>query len=106
MRLKITHRTECRYDEPVSYALQRLRLVPCSGATQKVRSWTLSIEGAHEEVRFSDHFENDTRLISVSGDPKLVSFEASGEVETYNKSGVTGSIAALRRCGCSGATPR
>ena len=57
MRLKITHRTECRYDEPVNYALQRLRLVPCSGATQKVRSWTLSIEGAREEVRFSDHFE-------------------------------------------------
>jgi transglutaminase-like putative cysteine protease len=90
MRLKITHRTECRYDEPVNYALQRLRLVPCSGATQKVLSWTLSIEGAREEVRFSDHFENDTRLISISGDPKLVSIEASGEVETYNKSGVTG----------------
>ena len=90
MRLKITHRTEYRYDEPVNYALQRLRLVPCSGATQKVRSWTLSIEGAREEVRFSDHFENDTRLISVSGDRKLVGFEASGEVETYNKAGVTG----------------
>jgi transglutaminase-like putative cysteine protease len=90
MRLNITHRIECRYGDPVNYALQRLRLVPSSGSTQKVRSWTLSIEGAREEVRFSDHFENETRLISVSGDPKLVSFEASGEVETFNKAGVTG----------------
>jgi transglutaminase-like putative cysteine protease len=90
MRLTITHRIECRYADPVSYALQRLRLAPLSGATQEVRSWTLSIDGAREEVRFSDHFENDTRLISISGDPKLVSFEASGEVETFNKAGVIG----------------
>ena len=65
MRLKISHTTEYTYDEPVQYSLQRLRLVPCSGPTQKVRWWTLSIEGAREEVPFSDHFENDTRLIST-----------------------------------------
>ncbi|TIX74227.1 MAG: transglutaminase family protein, partial [Mesorhizobium sp.] len=28
MRLKITHRTEYRYDAPVHYLLQRLRLLP------------------------------------------------------------------------------
>ncbi|TGV71967.1 transglutaminase family protein, partial [Mesorhizobium sp. M00.F.Ca.ET.158.01.1.1] len=28
MRLKITHRTEYRYDAPVQYLLQRLRLLP------------------------------------------------------------------------------
>jgi len=90
MRLKITHRTEYRYDEPVHYALQRLRLVPLSGPTQTVVSWALAIDGAREEVRFADEFANDTRLISCEGDPRLISIEAVGEVVTLNTAGVTG----------------
>ncbi|KQZ99706.1 transglutaminase [Mesorhizobium sp. Root157] len=90
MRLKITHRTEYSYDVPVHYALQRLRLMPSSGPTQKVLSWDLTIEGAREEVRFKDHFENDTRLISVEGDPHRIVVEVAGEVETRDTAGVYG----------------
>lgn len=90
MHLKITHRTEYRYDEPLHYALQRLRLVPLSGTTQTVVSWALAIDGAREEVRFADQFGNDTRLISCEGDPRVISIEASGEVVTQNTAGVTG----------------
>ena len=82
MRLKITHRTEYRYDEPIAYALQRVRLLPRSGATQKVSAWSVTIEGAREEARFTDHFDNDTRLISLEGEPRVIAIEASGEVET------------------------
>ena len=67
MRLRITHRTEYRYDAPVPYALQRLRLVPYGGPSQSIKSWSLAIEGAREELRFTDHFGNDTRLLSVEG---------------------------------------
>jgi transglutaminase-like putative cysteine protease len=90
MRLSITHRAEYRYDHAGQYALQRLRLVPISGPTQKVRSWTLAIEGAREEVRFADQYGNDTRLLSIGGDPHVVSIEAHGEVDTVNKAGVVG----------------
>lgn len=90
MRFNITHRTEYSYERPLSYALQRLRLVPYSSATQTVRSWKLTIEGAREEVRFTDHFGNDTRLISVEGEPHSIGVVASGEIETINKAGVTG----------------
>ena len=90
MRLKITHRTEYRYDRPIAYALQRVRLLPRSGATQKVGSWSVTIEGAREEVRFTDHFGNETRLISVEGEPRVIGIEATGEVETYDKAGVIG----------------
>lgn len=90
MRLKISHRTEYSYDAPVSYALQRLRLVPGSGPTQTVQSWTLQIEGAREEVHFRDQFANDTRLLSVEGAPHVIAIEASGEVETSDKAGVYG----------------
>lgn len=90
MLLKITHRTQYSYDAPVSYALQRLRLVPASGALQAVRSWTLAVEGAREELRFADQFGNDTRLLSVEGAPHAIVVEVSGEVETRDKAGVSG----------------
>lgn len=90
MRLKISHRTEYRYDAPVQYALQRLRLVPRSGRTQTVHDWSLTVEGAAEEARFVDHFENDTRLVSIAGDATVIGIEARGEVETVDTAGVTG----------------
>ncbi|TSE13336.1 transglutaminase family protein [Mesorhizobium intechi] len=91
MRLKITHRTEYRYDAPVQYLLQRLRLLPVSGQTQTVLSWALKVEGAREEVRFTDHYGNDTRLLSVEGGHDFITVEASGEVVTRDTSGVCGS---------------
>jgi transglutaminase-like putative cysteine protease len=90
MRLKISHRTEYRYDVPVQYALQRLRLVPRGGKTQTVHSWSLKVEGANEEVRFVDHFENDTRLVSIAGDATTIGIDAWGEVETFDTSGIFG----------------
>ncbi|QPC87698.1 transglutaminase family protein [Mesorhizobium sp. NBSH29] len=90
MLLKVSHRTEYHYDAPVLYALQRVRLVPYSGTTQTVKSWALNIEGAREEVRYTDQFGNDTRLLSVEGAPNRISVEATGEVETYNTAGVMG----------------
>ncbi|ODT07200.1 MAG: transglutaminase [Mesorhizobium sp. SCN 65-20] len=90
MRLKVTHRTEYNYDQPVRYGLQRLRLWPASGPAQTMLTWTLRIEGAREEVRFLDQFGNDTRLLSVDGDPHTISILAEGEVETNDVSGVSG----------------
>jgi len=90
MRLRITHRTEYNYDAPVPYALQRLRLVPADGPTQTVRSWHLTVDGAGEELRFQDHFGNDTRLLSVEGTPHTIAIVVGGEVETRDKAGVFG----------------
>jgi len=90
MRLKITHRTEYRYDAPVQYLLQRLRLLPLGGPTQAVASWAIRIEGAREEVRFSDHFGNDTRLVSAEGGQNTITVEAAGEVTTRDTAGISG----------------
>lgn len=90
MRLKISHRTEYRYDAPLSYALQRLRLFPKSGATQRVIEWALSVEGAREEVRYDDGFDNDTRLLSIDGAPHTIAITASGMVDTQDTNGVVG----------------
>lgn len=90
MRLKITHTTQYHYDQPVAYALQRLRLVPLDGPTQRIAGWSLNIEGATQEVRFSDHFGNDTRLVSVQGEPHRISIQAEGEVDTEDTAGIVG----------------
>jgi transglutaminase-like putative cysteine protease len=90
MRLKITHTTQYHYDAPVTYALQRLRLVPLDGPTQKIAEWSLTIEGAQEQVRFADQFANDTRLVSVGGESRTISVRASGEVETTDTAGIYG----------------
>ena len=90
MIIKIRHSTTYTYDEPVRYGLQRLRIVPISGPTQKVRSWKLDIDGASEEVRYSDQFANDTRLLSVDGDRNRIEIVAEGEVETLDSTGVFG----------------
>ncbi|MBO3761215.1 transglutaminase family protein [Ciceribacter sp. L1K22] len=90
MRLKITHTSEYRYDTPVSYSLQRLRLTPCSGPVQNVISWTIVVDGANVEAGFNDQFGNHVHLVSTEGDTHTVNIVASGEVETHDKAGVFG----------------
>ena len=89
MLLNISHRTVYSYDTPVVYALQRVRLSPQSGATQDVLNWAVDIAGAQEEVRFSDHFGNKTKLLSVSGTPHI-EIRAGGAIEVRDTQGVTG----------------
>ncbi|MDK1490017.1 transglutaminase family protein [Sinorhizobium sp. 7-81] len=90
MHLKISHTTEYHYDEPVQYALQRLRLTPTTQVGQTVLNWQTRVEGAAVEVSFDDHFGNRTHLVSIEGDRTAIRIVASGEVETEDRAGVFG----------------
>ncbi|WP_085032181.1 transglutaminase family protein [Ensifer aridi] len=90
MHLKISHATEYRYDEPVQYGLQRLRLTPTNQPGQTVLNWRTLVEGAVIEVGYDDHFGNRTHLVSIDGDRESFRIEASGEVETEDRAGVLG----------------
>lgn len=90
MRLKISHITEYAYSSAIQYALQRVRLMPRDGYCQTVRTWSVAIEGAAEEVRYRDQFENDTRLVSASGAAHTLVLRAEGEVETRDTAGIAG----------------
>lgn len=90
MRLKISHRTEYRYDAPTGYGLQRLRLTPQTGPTQTVEAWSLRIEGANAEVAFADQFDNRTHLISMEPGAAGVAVVAEGVVETRETVGMGG----------------
>jgi len=90
MRLKISHMTEYSYDEPVEFALQRLRLTPRDCPGQKVISWQTSVAGVGHEASYDDHFGNRVELVSITGQPHSISIMAAGEVETEDRNGVFG----------------
>jgi transglutaminase-like putative cysteine protease len=90
MRLKISHVTEYRYDEPTQFSLQRLRLTPPTTTGQTVLNWSLHVEGAKPEVEYDDQFGNHVNLVSLEGEQKVTRIVAEGEVETEDHNGVTG----------------
>lgn len=90
MRLKISHITEYFYEEPVAYALQRLRLTPQTSHTQTVRNWSLSVEGAKVEAGYKDQFANRVDLVSIEGGERTIRITATGEVDTIDRAGVLG----------------
>ncbi|WP_099866817.1 transglutaminase family protein [Pararhizobium haloflavum] len=90
MHLKISHTTEYNYDQPVGYALQRLRLTPLSGRGQTVLHWNTEIEGGNVEVAYDDHYGNFVQMVSTHPGSDMIRVIASGEIDTEDRHGVAG----------------
>ncbi|MGB8817430.1 MAG: transglutaminase family protein [Rhizobiaceae bacterium] len=90
MQLKISHTSTYHYDQPVPYALQRLRLTPLSNACQTVHGWTVNCHGAAKEVSFRDGFGNVCDLIRHERNAFEISITAEGTVTTHGTAGVFG----------------
>ncbi len=79
-----------RYDAPVDYGLQRLRLRPPNGASQKILSWTVTTDGATEEAEYSDHYANHVTLLNIDPGTDKLEIRVEGTVETINTNGIIG----------------
>jgi transglutaminase-like putative cysteine protease len=90
MRLRIVHTTTYRFEHPVAYGLQQLRLVPKSRTGQAVLSWTMEVEGGRVQTEFNDHHQNRVALISFDRGAEGIVVHCEGEVETADLHGVTG----------------
>lgn len=90
MRLRIHHQTSYRYDVPVHYALQQLRLRPKPGPGQSVLAWTLDIDGGRQELEFQDHHGNLVDLVSLDPGQHEVHISCDGEVDTVDQAGIVG----------------
>lgn len=90
MHLKITHQTTYRYERPVSYGLQELRLIPKSRPGQEVLRWTTSVQGGTKEAEFHDQNMNVVTLISFSGEGHEIVVISEGEVMTTDTNGIVG----------------
>ena len=89
-RLLISHNTHYRFDRPVTYALQRLKLRPKDNAGQAVVDWTLDIDGGKIESACEDAHLNHVALVSVDSGRTEVSIRCSGTVATENSDGIIG----------------
>lgn len=90
MRLRISHATTYSYEEPASYALQQVRLMPKENDQQAVLAWNISIEGGVAEISYTDQHNNHVDLINVTPGESTVRITASGEVETTDTAGIIG----------------
>ncbi|MPT48229.1 MAG: transglutaminase family protein [Sphingobium sp.] len=82
MKIAIRHSTHYYFDQPVPYALQRLRLMPKDSAGQQVIHWTMKVEGGVCEAEYDDACNNHVALIRVESGVEEVHIECTGEVET------------------------
>ena len=90
MRLSIHHLTRYYFDEPVSHALQRLRLTPKSTSGQRIVEWSMAFEGARVEAEYDDQNHNRTTLIAVLPGTRELTVTCTGVIETADNAGVIG----------------
>lgn len=92
MLLTISHISHYAYEQPVAYALQRLRLFPQTVPGQTVRQWDVRIEGGEPEVSYIDGFGNRTQLVQHARNVSEIIITASGSVEVEDRAGVLGPV--------------
>ena len=82
MRLKIRHRTEYRYETPVRYSIQELRLTPPAVAGQQIDKWKISTPiKASNSI---DTFGNVCSVFVQETPYTSMMLEAEGEVHTQD----------------------
>ncbi|MGB3554271.1 MAG: transglutaminase family protein [Jannaschia sp.] len=89
-RLHIRHVTTYRYDSPVDYGLQQLRLTPKGRHGQEIVEWSTSVRGGRVEVSFDDAHANRVELVSIDEGASEVEITAEGVVEMSDATGVIG----------------
>ena len=90
MLLKIHHRTHYRFEHPVPYGLQRLRLIPKENAAQHIVRWDTNIEGGKVEADYLDFHNNHILLDSIDESATALVVTCDGEVETSDTKGILG----------------
>lgn len=95
MRLSIRHQTHYRYDSEGSFALQRLKLTPCSTAGQQVHSWSIEAPDIEDASTYIDGFGNRVHLVAHCDPYDEIVVVASGEVETQDTGGIVGNTGEL-----------
>ncbi|BDX21783.1 transglutaminase [Polynucleobacter sp. TUM22923] len=82
MHLKIRHRTEYRYDTPVHYSIQELRLTPPQVTGQTIDRWKISTP--MKASNSSDAFGNQCSIFTQESPYTSMMIEAEGEVHTQD----------------------
>lgn len=79
MQFHISHRTTYRYQEPVKYTAQALRLHPRRDGGQRILTWTIQAPGRRTEQ--IDAHGNITHLLTLEEPHREIAIVVSGMVE-------------------------
>ncbi len=80
MQLSIQHTTQYQYSEPLNYIIQQLRLTPQDGYGQRVKHWSITVNG--QLSQHVDTFGNVVHTVVLEGNQTEINLVAKGEVET------------------------
>lgn len=92
MQIEIRHITTYRYATPARYAIQALRLTPPSFDGQDVLAWSISAPGFDSHISYRDGIGNQVHLSTINTPHDGLVIEASGIVETEDRSGIVRGI--------------
>jgi transglutaminase-like putative cysteine protease len=88
MRLRISHATVYRYEQPATGVIQALRLTPRNHDGQYVVSWRIEIS---EDCRLDEHedaFGNVMHTFTAEGSFSELTVRVDGELETQDTHGI------------------
>lgn len=88
MRLRVRHQTTYRYEKPVPYSIQTLRVSPRSYEGLAVIRWSVRGEARRELPSLIDGFGNLTHCHTITHPHTEMSLLVEGEVETTDTVGV------------------
>ncbi|MFQ6551856.1 transglutaminase family protein [Aestuariibius insulae] len=88
--LAITHRTTYRYDQPVTFAMQQLRLTPKSHNGQRILDWDITVSGGELQLEFEDEHRNRVQLCNVDTYATEIVIESRGTVQLEETNGILG----------------
>src|SRR6478735_372399 len=88
MRIRISHDTNYSYSEPVSAAMQLLRLTPRGHDGQRVISWSIDTDCDAKLMRREDWYGNIMHSLYASGPISHIGLNVVGEVETTELDGI------------------
>ena len=79
MQVTLSHRTVYRYQEPVKYTAQALRLTPRRDGGQRVLAWSIQAPGRRTEQ--VDAYGNVTHLLTLEEPHTEIAIVVTGVVE-------------------------
>lgn len=86
MQMRISHRTTYRYQEPVKYTAQTLRLTPRRDGEQHTLAWSIQAPGRRAEQ--VDAHGNITHLLTLEEPHREISIVVTGLVDITRARGV------------------
>jgi transglutaminase-like putative cysteine protease len=88
MRLRISHLTSYRYEQPATSVIQMLRLTPRNHDGQYVARWRIDVSTDCRLDQHEDAFGNITHAFTAEGPFSELAVAVEGEVETRDTQGI------------------